>query len=131
VVAKLRPVSIQRFRPIGYDAAKGKAEKLNAPPKPRKLLGFIPLGSAPDDGPSGAPVNTRRYRDAVKKTLQRRCGADLEDLVVKAAPDNKGLIIEGKVATPQKRVGIFKQVDNLAELRNINYDLVLEIKEGE
>jgi osmotically-inducible protein OsmY len=123
VVAKCRPVSIQRFRPQTVDAR-------DANPKParKKLLGFIPWGGT---STNETPVNNRRFREAVKKTLARRCERDIQDLTVKVSHDGLKLLIEGKVATPQKRVAVFKQLDNLAELRNVPYDAVLQVVSDE
>jgi osmotically-inducible protein OsmY len=121
VISKCRPVSIQRSR-----VRPQTSEATVAPPKPRKLLGFIPFGTT-QPAAVGAPVNSWRYRENLRRLIQSRCGSDVQDLTVKATADGKGLLLEGKTATPQKRVSVFKQLDNLAELRNVNYDAVLQI----
>jgi len=41
------------------------------------------------------------------------------------------LLIEGKAANPQKRVAVFKQLENTAELRGVGFDAVLQITESE
>ena len=130
VTAKCRPVSILRYRPKSYDAdpTKPNAGTLKTPPK--KLLWLIPVGGG-ESKPISAPVANGRYRDAIRKNLQKRCEKDAVDLTVKLSADGKGLLIEGKTPNPQKRVAVFKQLENTAELRGVAFDAVLQITESE
>jgi osmotically-inducible protein OsmY len=130
VTAKCRPVSILRYRPKSYDAdpSKPSASTMKTPQK--KLLWVIPWGGS-DYKPVSAPVTNGRYREAIRKNLQKRCEKDCTDLSVKVSADGKGLLIEGKTPNPQRRVAVFKQLENVAELRGVAFDAVMQITESE
>ena len=130
VSAKCRPVSILRYRPKTYDVDPNKPNASTMKTPPKKFLWIIPIGGG-ETKPVSAPVANGRYREAIRKNLQKRCEKDVVDLAVKVSADGKGLLIEGKAANPQKRVAVFKQLENTAELRGVAFDAVLEITESE
>jgi hypothetical protein len=130
VVAKCRPYSILRYRPKSYDADPSQPNAGTVKTPPRKLLWIIPIGGG-ETKPVSAPVANGRYRDAIRKNLQKRCERDVSELTVKVSADGKGLLIEGQTPNPQKRVAVFKQLENTAELRGIAFDAVLHITENE
>ena len=130
VTAKCRPVSILRYRPKSYDADPNKPSETKMKTPPKKILWIIPWGGS-EYKPVAAPVASGRYREAIRKNLHKRCEKDVADLAVKLAADGKGLLIEGKTANPQKRVAVFKQLENVAELRGVPFDAVLQITEGD
>jgi osmotically-inducible protein OsmY len=130
VSAKCRPVSILRYRPKTYDVDPNKPNASTMKTPPKKLLGFIPWGGG-EARTVSAPVASGRYREAIRKNLQKRCEKDVTDLAVKVSADGKGLLIEGKTANPQKRVAAFKQLENTAELRGVAFDAVFAITESE
>ncbi|MGL5094530.1 MAG: BON domain-containing protein, partial [Planctomycetia bacterium] len=132
VVAHTRPVSIQRNLPKNRRVDKEKldakaAEKPKTPSK--KFLGLVPLPSfgGGDDVPTPVPSTDRRFRTNVRKNLEKRCNGRVDDLGVRNVVDV--LTVEGQVASARDRTFLFTQVDNLAELRNVRYDVVLTFKE--
>jgi osmotically-inducible protein OsmY len=130
VTAKCRPVSILRYRPKSYDADPTKPSETKMKTPPKKILWVIPWGGS-EYKPVSAPVTNGRYREAIRKNLHKRCDKDVTDLSVKVSADGKGLLIEGKTANPQKRVAVFKQLENIAELRGVQFDAVLQITEAD
>ncbi len=133
VVAKTRPVSIQRYRPFTYDAADGKSARggIAKAPEPKKLLGFLPLWGRPTT--PNAAVASRKFRESLRHAIQKMDGiGNAKAATVKASADGHWLLVEGVSASPQQRAKFFKELENLPALRNIPYDAVVKIeKEAE
>ncbi|QDU61313.1 BON domain protein [Planctomycetes bacterium Pan216] len=117
VVAKCRPYSLQRNLPGGRFKGTTKA-----PAKEKSWLDWMTWGGSSQDGTSG---NSWRFRSSLKKTIKRRCGKRLEELEIRNSLH--GLVIEGEVESPRDRTFVLKQIDNVMEIRNLRYDVVLQI----
>lgn len=118
IVAKLSPVSIQRNLVVrdSKDSAKITVE-------PRKILGVIPLGKRTEQLPEESWV----FRDSIKKTLKTECAEELSSIQVRHSIGS--LLIEGEVKSTSDRNDVFKQIDNIVELRTVPYSVVLRIRE--
>jgi hypothetical protein len=119
VIVKSRPYSMQRTFP------NGKKDSPSAAPTDWKtrMMRWMP-GSASDD--PVAMAGSWRFRESVRRSLIQLCERRLDDLSVKST--TRGLVIEGTIANARDRAFVLKQVDNLASLRNVPCDIVLEIK---
>ena len=117
VTVKSRPFSMQRTLPKmadkKEDASKGWSER---------LLGFLP-GVGGNDPQSLA--SSWRFRDNIRRSMTRLSENRIENLKVRS--NMRGLVIEGEVSSTRDRAFIFKQTNNLAELRPIPTDVILKI----
>ncbi|MFO0944604.1 MAG: BON domain-containing protein [Planctomycetota bacterium] len=124
VVVKGAPFSMQKNVPTQKMNSE-EAEK--EPSESNKLFGFLPkLDFSKEKGPE-ALSGDRRFRENIRKTLKKRCGDRVDDLSIKNTLD--GLVIEGEVKSPRDRTFVLKQIDNIVELRALNYQVVVRVKE--
>jgi osmotically-inducible protein OsmY len=124
VVAKCKPVTIQRNFP-GRRNTKTKPDKESVAEK--KLLGFIPLSFGSKSNGDGPAVDNWRFRESIRKTLKKRCEGRVSSIKVKSGLN--GLVIEGEVKNSRDRSFALKQIDNVVELRNVEYQFVLRVDE--
>lgn len=132
VVAKCKPVSIQRNVPGQSHGSAGAAGPNTAAHRNRTLLDSVvpaflrgdrKTGTEPDKG----ITNSRRFRDTVYKTLKKRCGDRVSGLKVRNGLH--GMTIEAEVKNLRDRTFVMKQIDNIVELQQIAYDAAVTINE--
>lgn len=118
VTVKSRPYSMQRTIPKMPEKKEDAEEKGWS----ERLLGFLP-GVGGNDPQSLA--SSWRFRDNIRRSMTRLSENRIENIKVRSTM--RGLVIEGDVSSTRDRAFIFKQTNNLAELRPIPTDVILKI----
>lgn len=131
VVVKGKPFTILRRNPPKvekrFNEENDEAETQKAE-KPTKLLGFLPSPWADGkDANHDNPTVNRRLKEIVRRSIKRRCDKRIDKLAVR--PSLGGLVIEADVASARDRGFVLSQVEQITELRNVPYDVVLRVKE--
>lgn len=69
----------------------------------------------------------RKLRASVQKSIKKRCEKRIKNVVVR--PGIRGLLIEGEVDSAKDRAFVLKQIDTIAELNAMSYDVILRVGE--
>lgn len=118
VTVKSRPFSMQRTIPKMLD----KKEEPTPKSWTEKMMSYFP-GAGGNDPQSLA--SSWRFRDNVRRSMIKLSNDRIENLKVRSTM--RGLVIEGEVSSTRDRAFIFKQANNLPELRPIATDVILKI----
>lgn len=118
VVARTTPVGMQKNLIVDSDRSDDKVVI-----EPKRLLGVIPLGRKTEQ----LPEESRVFRDTIRKTLKTMCGDKVKDIEVRHVLGR--LEIETKVSNTHDRNFVFKQIDNIVELRTVPYTAIIYISE--
>lgn len=118
VTVKSRPFSMQRTIPKMAD----KKEEQTPKSWTEKMMSYLP-GAGGNDPQSLA--SSWRFRDNVRRSMVKLSNDRIENLKVRSTM--RGLVIEGEVSSTRDRAFIFKQANNLPELRPIATDVILKI----
>lgn len=128
IVAKFPAYTYQRNRPEKKNASpKEKDDAKKESKSPRKLLGVWPFSSG-DSGTETSMATNRRFRDNIRRTLKSRCGDRAGKWETRDQKD--ALVLETTVKSNLDRTFVMKQVDNLAELRSVPYDVIVRVQES-
>jgi len=118
VTVKSRPFSMQRTIPKMLD----KKDSANSKSWTEKMMSYLP-GAGGNDPQSLA--SSWRFRDNVRRSMIKLGNDRIENLKVRSTM--RGLVMEGEVNSTRDRAFIFKQANNLPELRPIPTDIILKI----
>lgn len=121
VVVKGQPFTIRRHTPERL-RDKGPSSVY----QPKRIFGLIPSPFDSGDQDPDSPASTRRFREMVRRSLKKRASGRIKALDVRQSL-SAGLVIEGEVETNRDRAFILGQLDEIAELRGVRYDVILRV----
>ena len=126
IVAQCRPFSIQCNLPYrGGDYHETEQDQEQTENKPHKRFGLLSIPYVSHNDSDQEKTASWWFRERLRRSIQKRCGKRLTE--TKVRPTLDGLVIEGEVKSPRDRSFVFRQVDELLELRDTKYQLVLRV----